>query len=117
MNNGIELEDVTFHMNGEPIKTINATMAKIECSSSESKVLEDGSSFRFTNRSYSGTLNNVQISGEFKGMILDSTQRFTVIAENYNLPRGNQLPKKKRIRNKWMKKYYREIEMENVYLS
>lgn len=41
----------------------------------------------------------------------------TVIIEKRNLPRGNKLPKRKRIRNKWIKKYVTTTEIETTSLE
>lgn len=37
-----------------------------------------------------------------------------IVAEVVDYPRGNKLPKKKRIRNKWIKKYHTQHEFEDV---
>lgn len=109
---------MTFFINGEPVKKLDVSMADIEYSSpAEEFAIKDGQDLRFTSKSYSGTLENVQISSEFKDMIIDSSQHFKVVAESFSFPRGNKLPKKKRIRKKWMKKYYKKIELDNVELS
>lgn len=44
-------------------------------------------------------------------------QMFTIRMSGTLLPRGNKLPKKKRIRNKWMKKYVREYEFKNCSIK
>ena len=36
----------------------------------------------------------------------------TMMIEKRNFPRGNKLPKRKRIRDKWAKKYIKTIEIE-----
>lgn len=115
MNDGLEIGDAFLFFNGE--KIMDVTPIEIKVDLAESVTLNDTKELRFANRSYSGTFKNVEISDEFKGLVLDTTQTYTVIAESYNFPRGNKLPKKKRIRSKWMKKYYRKIELENVYIN
>lgn len=37
-----------------------------------------------------------------------------IVAEVVKYPRGNRLPKKKRIRNKWIKKYHTQYELEDA---
>lgn len=114
MNNGIEMGDMVFFVDGKEIGALNVIEAKVELNNDE---LDNSKDFRFSNREYTGTLSNVKIDSAFKDKMADNIQKFTLVAESYNFPRGNKLPKKKRIRNKWMKKYYEKHTFENVEFS
>ena len=52
-----------------------------------------------------------------KDLLGEIVPQSTIIIEKRNLPRGNKLPKKKRIRNKWVKKYITTIEIETTSLE
>jgi|SRR6185312_9798133 len=111
MNNGIDLEEVVFFIDGKEIGTLNTIEARVDINNEKMNNKKD---FRFSNREYFGTLENVEINKGFKDVIMNNSQKFTLVTESFNYPRGNKLPKKKRIRNKWMKKYYEKHTFENV---
>ena len=52
-----------------------------------------------------------------KDLLGKAIPQSTMIIEKRSLPRGNKLPKKKRIRNKWIKKYIAAIEIETTSLE
>ncbi|MGD6876924.1 hypothetical protein [Bacillus infantis] len=80
------------------------------------KEIHNGEDVKFSNREYTGTLNNVQIDPIFADKFLSGTQAFDIVGEGYKLPRGSRLPKKKRIRKKWMKKYAYNFKLNNCFL-
>lgn len=111
MNNGIELGYAVFYVNGKEMGTLNSIETKVELNN---EVLDYKKDFRFSNKEYIGTLENVEISKDFVNLFPSSDQKYKLVATSYNLPRGNRLPKKKRVRNKWMKKYVKSVEFDNV---
>ena len=52
-----------------------------------------------------------------KDLLGEMIPQSTMIIEKRNLPRGNKLPKRKRIRNKWIKKHITTIEIETTALE
>lgn len=113
MNNGFEMGDVTLFLNGEAIGTTSSLEMTIG-TTGDKIVKEKDRNPMFATRELTGTFENVAFSESFKDLFLNSTRKYTAIVESYNLPRGNRLPKKKRIRNKWMKKYYEKHTFKNV---
>lgn len=113
MSNGCDLGDVTFFINGEAIGTLNAIDIEIDALDTDSTTCEE---FRFP-KTLAGTFTDVKINERFMGLLPYNDHKFKFIAESYNLPRGNKLPKKKRIRLKWLKKYYKKIELDNVTID
>ncbi|WP_405101747.1 hypothetical protein [Oceanobacillus sp. FSL H7-0719] len=72
--------------------------------------------FSFANStSYSINLKNVQLNKEYLKSEIDKSILYKVVGTGYKLPRGNKLPKRKRIRQKWKKKYSYGLEIDNVY--
>lgn len=59
---------------------------------------------------------NTIMSQEAIEEILLQKPKYLISGMYMNLPRGNRLPKKKRMRNKWIKKYSEEIVIEDVEL-
>lgn len=100
--------DIVITVDGKPIGEIQSLdlSSKVE--------VEDRKDMTLMNRGFTATLENVEINPEFINMLRPT--KFTVVGIGYLLPRGNKLPKKKRIRKKWMKKYRQEFTLENCML-
>lgn len=103
------LNDIVITVDGKPI-------GEIQSLDLSSKVdVEDKKDMTLMNRGFTATLENVEINPEFINMMRPT--KFTVVGVGCKLPRGNKLPKKKRIRKKWMKKYRQEFILENCILA
>lgn len=109
-NDSINMGDIVVTVDGRAIGSIQSIEYTSELE------VKNGDNLKFFNREYSGTMKNVEINTEFIST-LTPRQYYTVIGKGYNLPRGNRLPKKKRIRKKWMKKYIREFTLENCVIE
>jgi hypothetical protein len=80
------------------------------------EVKDSHKAISFHTGSLSGTLNDVKINREFVGLVT-KPYPLDVVLSGYNLPRGNKLPKRKRIREKWIKKYFIEKTIYNATLD
>jgi hypothetical protein len=110
MNPEYSLGDATIHINGEVIGTLNAIDAKsIVCSPEVNLNEKEELKIINTNSCATLTIEKFEISPEFVNTILPKDKLFKVVMTQANYPRGNKLPKKKRIRNKWIKKYHKKI--------
>jgi hypothetical protein len=99
-----------FTLNGNVVAEMQTLNLKTATDEIE---LKNNKNFKLCNHEYTATLENVQISEEFVGKLISKNKKFTVVCSGTKLPRGRVLPKKKRIRNKWIKKYKREMILEN----
>lgn len=81
------------------------------------KELKNGEDMTLFNKNYAATFSNVEISEEFLNRLIPTNQRYTVVGTGHTYPRGNKLPKKKRIRNKWIKKYQHEFVLEDCMIN
>jgi hypothetical protein len=110
MNPEFKMSDAIFILDGKVIGEMQTLNAKVETEEIE---LKPNEYFKLFNNGFTATLENVQISEEFIGKFIPKNKKFTVVCSGTKLPRGRILPKKKRIRNKWIKKYKREMVLEN----
>lgn len=102
--------DIFFTVNGSMMGSIQSVDLKYE---PEEKEIKNGENLTLFNREFTCTLEDVKINEEFIGTIFPSDKTFTVVGTGYKFPRGNKLPKKKRIHKKWMKKYCHEFKLDN----
>jgi hypothetical protein len=105
--------DIFFTLNGEPMGSIQTV--DIEYEPREIEIKNNENLTLFT-REFSCTLEDVKVDEKFRGELFPYDQTFTVIGTGYKLPRGDKLPKKKRIRKKWMKKYAHEFKLDNCLI-
>lgn len=105
--------DIFFTVNGNVIGSIQSVDLKYEPEEIE---IKNGENITLFNREFSCTLEDVEINEEFIGKLFPSNKTFTVVGTGYKLPKGNKLPKKKRIRKKWMKKYGHEFKLEDCII-
>lgn len=113
MNNKNELSDVGFYIDGKPIGEASA-MSIIGNVEGDVGI---GTSYKLfhSNENYEMTLEGAYANyDKLIELFLKPHASCNIIAESQNYPRGNKLPKKKRIRNKWIKKYHKRIEFDNV---
>jgi flagellar basal body P-ring protein FlgI len=110
MNPEFKTANAIFVLDGKVIGEMQTLNAKVETEEIE---LKNNENFKLFNHEYTATLENVQISEEFVGKLISKNKKFTVVCSGTKIPRGRVLPKKKRIRNKWIKKYKREMVLEN----
>lgn len=102
----IEANDVKFFVDGKSIGEVTAIDAKIDWKTEPAPDL--------------GKIHEITLEGAYINydrlteLFLESQARCKVVAESRKYPRGDKLPKKKRIRNKWIKKYHKQIEFDNV---
>jgi hypothetical protein len=110
--------DVTFSINGTTIGTLQSFDSKVEYINTPEKEIKNGDNLSMfsLSRGATITMEDVEISGDFVKSFLPNNQTYKVVATKQNYPRGNKLPKKKRIRNKWIKKYHQEITLDNCVL-
>lgn len=104
--------DAVFMIDGKEICKL--TPLNLEADIEREREIKSGDDLKLFNKNYAITMTNVQVNPEFAHkLIID--QKFKVVGEGYKFPR-NRLPKKKRIRNKWLKKYKREFVLDDCRL-
>lgn len=113
MDNGnmINSADVVFTIDGKAIgelQTVALKPKEIE--------IKNYDSMSLFNKDFTLTMRDVKVNPEFIGKMFPENKMFTVVVVGYNLPRGNRLPKKKRLRKKWMKKYRKEFKLEDCII-
>lgn len=102
---------------GEPlVASINKTIER----KPENTLEQDGDNL-LLKTGLSGTIEmkDVEFLGAFHGngqSLFDQHQRVNIEMTGYRLPRGKRFPKKKRIRNKWKKKYGETFMVHDVML-
>ncbi|GIN25455.1 hypothetical protein [Bacillus licheniformis] len=77
------------------------------------KEIKNGEDIVIFNKETILRIENIQFDA---GKLTTPNQKFTVIGTGYKFPRGRSLPKKKRIRKKWMKKYSYEFELKDCMI-
>lgn len=84
----------------------------------EKKELKDGENLSLFSLSNGATIHmeNAHINTDFLDTFIAKDRKFRVEGTGYKYPRGNTLPKKKRIRKKWMKKYHRSFIYDNCVI-
>lgn len=107
-------DNVTFSINGVKMGTLQA--ADLTTEYIPEREFKNGDNLRLFNREYTVTMEDVQFSKEFFNTILPTNKRYKVVGTGYKYPRGNKLPKKKRIRNKWIKKYQHEFVLDDCLI-
>lgn len=105
--------DVTFFLDGKQIGNVQTIDLSNLAEQTKEKQIKDGDTVMLFNREYSMTLENVEVDPNFINKLLPTNQLYTLVGTSIKYPRGNNLPKKKRIRNKWIKKYHKQFELEN----
>lgn len=115
MDNQIDMSDVIFKVNGKEVANLQAIEATYEAQD-EGNEFKNGDNLRLYNNQYSFTMKNVQINPDYINKIRSLDSHYTILMTGYDLPRGKRLPKKKRIRNKWIKKYGRAVTYENCVI-
>ena len=110
MGNDAEISSVFMIFNDERVE-LESINAEIIYNSEEAKEI------KFGNRNFSGTMSNVKINKDSLGVVIPSMKEYTVVLTGVLLPRGNKLPKRKRIRNKWIKKYSVTRTFENCLIK
>lgn len=105
--------DFLITLNGKPIGNMQSADLTLKPKEKEIKNRENLTLF---NRDMSCTIKNVEVEPDFIGKLLPVNKTYTVIGKGYRLPRGNGLPKKKRIRKKWMKKYVHDFRLDNCIM-
>jgi hypothetical protein len=118
MISGFNGADVTFSINGKTIGTLQSFDTEIDVISPPEKEIKNGDNLSMLSLSRGATITmeDVEISKDFARTFLPMNQTYKVIATSVNYPRGNKLPKKKRIRNKWIKKYHMEVTLDNCVI-
>jgi hypothetical protein len=118
MISGFKGADVTFSINGKTIGTLQSFDTEIDVISIPEKEIKNGDNLSMLSLSRGATITmeDIEISKDFVGSFLPMNQTFKVIATKVNYPRGNKLPKKKRIRNKWIKKYHWETVLNDCVI-
>jgi hypothetical protein len=110
MNPEYDFSEITVSFNGKVIGNLEAISTEpIVCTPEIDLNEKEELKIINTNSCATVTLENFEINPEFVNTILPKDTLFKVIMTQANYPRGNKLPKKKRIRNKWIKKYHKEI--------
>lgn len=112
---GIQMGDnVTFFINGQKMGTMQT--ANLATEYIPEKKFQNGDNLTLINNKYTVTMEDVQLSKEFFNTILPTNKRYKVVGTGYKYPRGKKLPKKKRIRNKWIKKYQHEFVLDDCVI-
>lgn len=115
MNNESELSDAILYIDGEKIMSLDAITASVDTTSLEENASDLSKKFMLSNKEHSVTLKDVEFDYyNFKDMLVNPSQEYKLMMESRKYPRGNKLPRKKRIRNKWIKKYHKKFEFDNV---
>ncbi|QRV11347.1 hypothetical protein JR311_20190 (plasmid) [Bacillus velezensis] len=99
--------DVICTIGGEIIGSFQSAKVKVE------REIKSGDNITLFNKEFSCTLKNVEVEGE----LLPYNKTYTLFGTIYKLPRGKELPKKKRIRKKWTKKYKQDFRLDNCILG
>lgn len=111
------LTDILVTFGGKIIGTLEAINHTVVVERKEEEYV-DLSQKNFTLMSPMGVtvdLKDVEIDPNFTGTLFSKERRLRVEAIGYKFPRGKKLPKKKRLRKKWMKKYGKKITLDNCY--
>jgi hypothetical protein len=118
MNNAYNGSGVTFSINGKTVGTIQSFDTEIDVISTPEKEIKNGDNLSMfsLSREATITMENIELNDNFVRAFLPMKQTYKVIATKANYPRGSKLPKKKRIRNKWIKKYHQEITLDNCVI-
>ncbi|KDN91290.1 hypothetical protein MF621_004094 (plasmid) [Bacillus velezensis] len=103
--------DVICTIGGKVIGSFQCAKVEVE------REVKSGDSITLFNKEFSCTLKNVEVNKEFEGKILPYNKTYNLFGTVYKLPRGKELPKKKRIRKKWMKKYRQDFRLDNCILG
>ena len=80
------------------------------------KEIKNGEDIVIFNKETILRIENIQFDEKYAGKLIAPNQKYTVIGTGYKFPRGRSLPKKKRIRKKWMKKYSHEFELKDCMI-
>lgn len=118
MTDDRKLHDVTFiykdkgiYSTIEPLKTIVHPVVEKEVRNG------DGLTFLSLRNGASVKLNSVEIDKNLIGNTISNHQEFSICGIGYHLPRRNKLPKKKRLRKKWLKKYGKEFIIDRCVIT
>lgn len=113
----MNLSEIDVLVDGKKIGKMQTPEVNIEYEDQELRNSNGMVLHTFTrSKTYSIELQNVQIDKGFINQTIDKSRGYKVVGEGYKLPRGNKLPKKKRIRKKWKKKYGYTFELDNCYI-
>jgi hypothetical protein len=110
--------EVTFMFNGEKVGSTQTIDSSVEYINSPEKQIKNGENLSLlsVSRGISITCENVQISPEFTNMFFPKNKKYKVVGTGYKYPRGNKLPKKKRISKKWIRKYQHEFVLNDCII-
>lgn len=81
----------------------------------EQEDLRDRDSISFGNVEVVGTMSGIEFNKDYLSEI-KSGMRVDVVGSGIQLPPGKKMPKKKRLRKKWSKKYLKEFRFNNCEL-
>lgn len=101
---------------GEEIAAFDSIPMATEVEYVQSVDLSSQKDISFINREFTGTLRNVEVEPDFIGRLLSGT-RVDLVGWGIRLPRGKKMPKSKRLRKKWSKKYGEEFRFMDVLLE
>lgn len=121
MGEKLNESDFVVTINGEKIDSLQSFKINLkkekEIEREEDIELINGKNMILFNREFTITLKDVEVEKEFLGKFFPCYTKFKIVGTAYKLPRGNKLPKKKRIRNKWLKKYQEIFEFNDCYIK
>ena len=108
MNPEFKPQDVMIFVNGEQITTAESIEVKIE-----KPLVNQMRCVSFGNKFQTIELTNVTFYPAFYETFMTGQEKFDIVGTGIKLPRGNRMPKRKRIQKKWRKKYARKFEILN----
>lgn len=111
-----KINEVIWFLNGEQVFSSEPVNVSVENIEIKRKVTEDDSDLWLRSKECEIELKNVEFNKDFIGEELQKDMSYTLVCESYKFPRGNKLPKKKRIRKKWLKKYRQEYVIEDCII-
>lgn len=106
-------DNAQFMINGKVICDVKPV--EVECKPATRELKNESKLFTYS-REYSATLKDVRFDQDRVHKFSEDI-KFTLTGQRYDFPRGNKLPKKKRIRKKWKKKYLKEFTLDNCTIG
>lgn len=111
MNPEFKGADVIFTIDGKEVSQLQSFEIDAEPEINREREFKNGDNLILSNREFTVTMEDVEFRIMDKFFTYDN--KFTVVGTGCKYPRGNKLPKKKRIRNKWKKKYEYTFELND----
>lgn len=120
MNNKDEIysgSDIVMIANGEVIGNMESITYEAETKHVEEDNSKNDLSISLIEGRETLTLSDVEFGEEFAKLALGTEQEYTLVMSGIVSPRGNKMPKKKRIRNKWIKNYSVQRVFERCFIK